>query len=84
MVHKEDLTAIPLPMANRFAAELVWRACQAEGIECELLTADGSGWAPEMLTVQSHRLLVRAEDRARAEKVIERLHSRADVGDDHA
>jgi len=78
----EELTAIPLPVAHRFAAELVLRACQAEGIECELLTADESGWAREMVKIQPHRLLVREKARARVQKVIERLYPRTDSADE--
>jgi hypothetical protein len=77
----EELTTIPLTMAHRFGAELVLRACQAEGIECELLTADESGWAREMIQIQPHRLLVRAEDRARVEEIVARMSSPTDPDD---
>ncbi len=75
------LTTIPLPIASRFAAEFVWRACRAEGIECELLTADESGWDAALVPIQPHRILVRDKDRARVEEIIARMFSPTDPDD---
>jgi hypothetical protein len=69
-----DLVTVTLP-GNRLTAELIHRACRAEGIECELLTADASGWYRPLVGYERHRLLVRRADRDRVMLVISRTVS---------
>jgi hypothetical protein len=61
--------AIPVPR-DRFKADLAVAACKARGIECELLTSDSSGWGPEVVPLQPHRLLVRKMDQEVVEEIV--------------
>jgi hypothetical protein len=47
---------------DRYQAQIIADACRSEGLRVELLLADIEGNAPNLGWVESHRLLVLAED----------------------
>lgn len=69
-----DLVTIPVS-DRRWMADLIVAEVRAEGIKCELLSSDVSGWIPEVARLQPHRILVREDDRVRVEEIIEEFHS---------
>lgn len=66
---RDELIAVPLPN-NRTTAEFIHAVCRSEGIQCELLTADSSGWEPRLAGLETHRLLIRPADRDRVMRII--------------
>jgi hypothetical protein len=71
------LVTVPVP-GDRFKADLAVAACKARDIECELLTSDESGWGPEMVPIQPHRLLIRKHDQELVERIVARVFTPLD------
>jgi hypothetical protein len=63
------LTYVPVG-TDRFRAQLIAEACQAAGLEVELLTADDSGTFTMYGEIQPHRLLVRSQDLERVQMLV--------------
>lgn len=74
MPEEKNLVAIPVS-DRRWMADLIVAEVRAEGIRCELLASDVSGWIPEVARLQPHRILVHEDDRVRVEEIIEEFHS---------
>ena len=71
---EKDLVTIPVS-DRRWLASMIVEAVKAEGIKCELLSSDVSGWIPEVARLQPHRVLVHQADRTRVEEIVEGFHT---------
>ena len=69
-----DLVTIPVS-DRRWLAEMIVAAVRGEGIKCELLSSDLSGWVPEVARLQPHRILVHEDDRDRVQEIIDEFHT---------
>ena len=67
----EDLRDIPVG-SDRFRAQTIAEACRVARFKVKVLFADDAGYG----ALQSHRLLVRAEDYAKVMKIVKRSDDR--------
>ena len=56
-------------LSNRFEADAVAANLRSARIRCFVYYADASGWHPQLGLVQGNRIMVRAEDVARARDI---------------
>lgn len=56
---------------TRHEAEIAKGLLESAGISCALFADDAGGWYPALLAASPARLVVRAEDQARAREILE-------------
>ena len=56
---------------TRHEAEIAKALLESAGISCALFADDAGGWYPALLAASPARLVVRAEDQARAREILE-------------
>jgi hypothetical protein len=69
--HDDDRIVELMSLPTPFEAQAVADTLRGEGIVATVATGDAEGWAPHLVNLQGHRVMVFASDLARARDLLD-------------